>query len=871
MDLVQLTKELGTDARTGLSREERARRQRLHGLNKLEHKKSSHPLMLFLSQFGDTMVLMLLAATLLSAFLREYADAITIMIIVILNAVMSFVQEYKAERSLEALQHLSAPKAQIISGGEVREVAAEELVPGDIVFLKAGDRVPADVRIFSGASLEVEESPLTGETVPVAKDEDGEDCYAYMGCLVTRGRSMGIVLATGMNTKMGRIADMIHQAEQPPTPLQQRLSRLGNTLVALCLIICVFVIIAGVLRGEQLYNMFMAGVSLAVAAIPEGLPAVVTLCLAIGLQRMLKRRAIARKLPAVETLGSATVICSDKTGTLTKNEMTVERIYTEGKILAVTGKGYSLKGEILGAGRFPEHLNWLLTVGAVCNGAHLKKKGARVEVLGDPTDGALLVLAAKQGLEKHRLMERLLVTHEYPFDSKKKMMSTVVRDRDGAYFSFVKGAPEVVLPLCRWVAAQGNSTPPLTGEELQKIDRINDEWAGEAYRLLAVAWRASPGAFSSQAQAESDLIFGGIIALNDPPRPEAPEAVRQCLQAGIKPVMITGDHKATAMAIARRIGLPSQPQGVVTGTELEKMEDNELERRIESISIFARVYPEHKMRIVRTLKKLGHIVAMTGDGVNDAPAVKEANIGIAMGIAGTEVTKEAASLVLVDDNFATIVSAVEEGRVIYSNIRKFIRFLLACNTGEVFTMFFAMLLGFPLPLRAIQILWVNLVTDGLPALALSMEPGGPGIMQIPPRPKEESILARGLGTSIFFTGLIIGVLTLIVFVIGNGRGSLDYARTMALATLITVQLVFALECRRDERGRAVSITANPWIIAALLVSMGLLLAVLYIPALQAIFATVALSRGDWLIILGFSMLPNLLATALRSIGRRLGL
>lgn len=870
MDLEQLTRELGTDARSGLSREERSRRQRLYGLNQLEHKKSSPPLLLFLSQFGDTMVLMLLAATLLSAFLREYADAITIMIIVILNAVMGFVQEYKAERSLEALQQLSAPKAQIISGGEVREVAAEELVPGDIVFLKAGDRVPADVRIFSSASLEVEESPLTGETVPVAKDEHGEDCFAYMGCLVTRGRSMGVVLATGMNTKMGRIADMIHQAEQPPTPLQQRLSRLGNVLVVLCLIICVFVIIAGVLRGEQLYNMFMAGVSLAVAAIPEGLPAVVTLCLAIGLQRMLKRRAIARKLPAVETLGSATVICSDKTGTLTENEMTAERIYTGGKILAVTGKGYSLQGEILGAGRFPGHLSWLLTVGAVCNGAHLKKKGTRWEVMGDPTDGALLVLAAKQGLEKHRLLERLQVAREYPFDSKKKMMTTVVRDRDGTYYSLVKGAPEVVLPLCRWVAAKDNSVP-LTGEELQNINRISDEWAGGAYRLLAVAWRASPVAFTSQEQAESGLTFGGIIALNDPPRPEVPQAVGQCLQAGIRPVMITGDHKATAVAIARRIGLPSHPQGVVTGAELEQMEDRELERRIEAISIFARVYPEHKMRIVRTLKKLGHVVAMTGDGVNDAPAVKEANIGIAMGIAGTEVTKEAASLVLVDDNFATIVSAVEEGRVIYSNIRKFIRFLLACNTGEVFTMFFAMLLGFPLPLRAIQILWVNLVTDGLPALALSMEPAGPGIMQVPPRPKEESILARGLGTSIFSTGLSIGVLTLIVFVIGNGRGSLDYARTMALATLITVQLVFALECRRDERGRAVSLTANPWIIAALLVSMGLLLAVLYIPALQAIFATVALSRGDWLIILGFSMLPNLLATALRSIGRRLGL
>lgn len=870
MELDQLTRELGTHGRVGLSREERARRQRQYGPNKLEDRQSVRPMMLFVSQFGDTMVLMLLAATLLSAFLREYADAVTIMIIVILNAVLGFVQEYKAERSLEALQHLSAPKAQIISGGEVRVVAAEELVPGDILFIKAGDRVAADVRIFSSANLEVEESPLTGETVPVPKGEDGEDYYAYMGCLVTRGRSMGIVVDTGMNTKMGQIADMIHQAEQPPTPLQQRLSRLGNVLVALCLIICVFVIIAGVLRGEHLYNMIMAGISLAVAAIPEGLPAVVTLCLAIGLQRMLKRRAIARKLPAVETLGSATVICSDKTGTLTENEMTAEKIYTGGKVLAVTGKGYSLEGEILGAGQFPGHLNWLLTAGAVCNGANIKNRGSKVEVLGDPTDGALLVLAAKQGLYKNRLLERLQFVQEHPFESRRKMMSTVVRDRDGTYYSLVKGAPEVVLPRCRRMAANGN-TIPLAGIELHKINTISEEWAGEAYRLLAVAWRASSVPFSSQDQGESELVFGGIIALNDPPRPEVPGAVRQCLKAGIRPVMITGDHKATAVAIARRIGLPFQTQGVVTGTELEQMDDRELERRIEAISIFARVYPEHKMRIVRTLKKLGHVVAMTGDGVNDAPAVKEANIGIAMGIAGTEVTKEAASLVLVDDNFATIVSAVEEGRVIYSNIRKFIRFLLACNTGEVFTMFFAMLLGFPLPLRAIQILWVNLVTDGLPALALSMEPAGPGIMQIPPRPKDESILARGLGRNIFSTGLCIGVVTLLVFIIALGRGNLDYARTMALSTLITVQLIFALECRRDDGGRAVSLTANPWIIAALTVSMALLLAALYIPTLQSVFATVAPSRGDWLIILGFSLLPSILTKIIRGLGRLLGL
>lgn len=869
-ELDQLTRELKSDRQMGLSGGERAARLELDGPNKLEAKNKAKPLMLFLSQFADTMVLMLLAATLVSAILAEYADAVTIMIIVILNACLGFFQEYKAERSLEALQNLSAPKAQILSNGDVKSVPAEELVRGDIVFLKAGDRVPADLRIFNSSSLEIEESPLTGETVPVPKFDDGDSCFAYMGCLITRGRSMGIVIATGMDTEMGKIANMIHEAEQPPTPLQQRLNRLGNILVAVCVAVCLFVIIAGTLRGEQLYKMFMAGVSLAVAAIPEGLPAVVTLCLAIGLQRMLRRKAIARKLPAVETLGSATVICSDKTGTLTENQMTAEKIYAGKTTLSVSGKGYSLEGEILAQGPSPGNLDWILTVGAVCNGASLKKYSSRVEVLGDPTDGALLVLAAKKGLYRNRLMERFQLLQDYPFDSKKKMMTSIVRDRDGTVYSMVKGAPEIILPKCKSVAINGGSRP-LGGAELGDINRVCEEWASQAYRLLAVAWQASKVPFASQAEAEAGLVFGGIIALNDPPRPEVPKAVRQCLQAGIKPIMITGDHRATAVAIARRIGLPFKPEGVVTGAELEKISDGELEKRIESISVCARVYPEHKMRIVRALKKRGHVVAMTGDGVNDAPAVKEANIGIAMGIAGTEVTKEAASLVLVDDNFATIVSAVEEGRVIYNNIRKFIRFLLACNTGEVFTMFFAILLGFPIPLRAIQILWVNLVTDGLPALALSMEPAGPGIMQLPPRPKDEGILARGLGTNIFSTGLIIGVITLIAFAISLGRGSLDYARTMALATLINIQLIYALDCRRNDNNKAAPLIANPWIIGGLMASYALLLVVLYTPALQAVFSTISLTVSDWLLILALSLVPFVLRWGVKGLRRVIGL
>ena len=873
MSLDKIIANLKSNPREGLAREERIKRLQQNGPNKLDPKKNKSPLMLFISQFGDVMVLMLLAATLVSAALGEFYDAITIMIIVILNALLGFIQEYKAERSLEALQNLSAPMAQILCDGEVCTVPGETLVTGDIVFLKAGDRIPADLRLYNSSSLEVEESPLTGETVPVVKDEDGEDPFAFMGCLVTRGRSMGVVIATGMETEMGRIADMIQEAEQPPTPLQSRLAKLGKVLVVVCVIISVFVVVVGTLRGEQVYKMFMAGVSLAVAAIPEGLPAVVTLCLAIGLQRMLKRKAIVRKLPAVETLGCATVICSDKTGTLTQNQMTAERIYADGNVMAVTGKGYSLEGGIVAQGKSKPNLEWLLTVGALCNGADLQtNKSGSVTVHGDPTDGAMLVLAAKKGLFKQALRDRYQMVMEYPFESTKKMMTSVVKDtRTGISYSMVKGAPEVVLPLCATLWTHG-STSPLALADLTAINGICDKWAGQAYRLLAVAWKEKGGAITSQSEAESGLTFGGIIALNDPPRPEVAEAVRQCLRAGIRPVMITGDHKATAVAIARRVGLPFKPEGVVTGTELGEMDDRELERRIETISVCARVYPEHKMRMVRALKKRGHIVAMTGDGVNDAPAVKEANIGIAMGIAGTEVTKEAASLVLADDNFATIVAAVEEGRVIYDNIRKFIRFLLACNAGEVFTMFFAMLLGFPLPLKAIQILWVNLVTDGLPALALSMEPGGPGIMARPPRPQNESILARGLGTNIFTMGLTIGVLTVLVFAFTLSRGAnLDYARTMALSTLIMIQLLFAFNCRRNDNGRSAPLSANLWLVGSLMMSLGLLCLVLYVPALQIVFSTVPLAWKDWGIILVVSLIPALVRTTMRLVSRLMGL
>jgi Ca2+-transporting ATPase len=853
--------ELNSDLERGLTTEERRRRLQ-EGANILDSERIS-AVLVFLSQFADTMVLMLLAATLVSAILGEYADALTIMIIVVLNAVLGFIQEFKAERSLEALRELAAPMAQVLCNGEIKLLPAAELVPGDIVLIKAGDRIPADIQVFYTFNLEVDESPFTGESLPVAKYEDSEKPYAYMGCLVTRGRSKGLVVATGMGTEMGKIAYMLEKAQQKPTPLQSRLSKLGTILVVLCTAICLIVVAAGVLRGEPLYKMFMAGVSLAVAAIPEGLPAVVTLCLTFGLQRMLRRNAIARKLPAVETLGCATVICSDKTGTLTENQMRAEKVYSGGEIISLTEEGYKQKGS------WGQELSWLLTVVAVCNGAVLQEEGKETVVIGDPTDGALLMAAAKGGLTKPGLQKRFQVLREFPFESRTKMMSVLVRDLEtGAIYSFVKGAPEVILSRCNFLRGQWGQIP-FGARQRAETDYICRQWAGEAYRLLAVSWKEWNYMPLTKQEIESNLVFSGIIALNDPPRPQVPEAIRRCLRAGIKPIMITGDHRETAIAIADRIGLPFGPRGVVTGQELEAMSDLELEEKVSSFAVCARVYPEHKMRIVRALKKRGHVVAMTGDGVNDAPAVKEADIGIAMGIAGTEVTKEAASLVLADDNFATIISAVEEGRVIYNNIRKFIRFLLTCNTGEVFTMFFAILLGFPLPLRAIQILWVNLVTDGLPALALSLEPAGPGIMEQPPRSPKENIMARGMGGDIFSTGLFIGVLTVVVFALSLAGGRpLAYGQTMALATLISIQLLFALDCRQNEDGKTLGIKANLWLAWALIFSYGLLFLVLYSPALRGVFGTVALSLWDWGLVIAFSLLPPLARATLRKIRRR---
>ncbi|MGB9803021.1 calcium-transporting P-type ATPase, PMR1-type [Desulfofundulus sp.] len=852
----------------------------------------------FMEQFKDFMVLILLAATVISGFLGEFVDAATIMIIVIINAILGCIQEYRAERSMEALKELTAPEARVIRGGVEQKIPAATLVPGDVVLLEAGDRVPADLRLLEAVNLEIEESALTGESAPVRKGVEpisgrvtpgDARNMAYLGTVVTRGRGRGIVVATGMATEMGRIAGLIQDAGSEETPLQRRLAQLGRGLVAFCLLICALVVAVGIYRGEPAYQMFLAGVSLAVAAIPEGLPAIVTVALAIGVQRMIRRKAIIRKLPAVETLGCATVICSDKTGTLTQNEMMVRRALVGQVPLEFTGEGYDPKGEIITSlSPHSEELQLFFKIAALCNNAVLTRSGISIgglfrslarrespvwSINGDPTEGALLVMAAKGGFWREELERREQRVMEFPFDSERKRMSVVYRQPDGNLFAYVKGAPDVVLELCTHQYRQGRIVP-LTSRQREEILRQNAAMASDALRVLAFAWRrlgTGSAEGLTEAEVEQNLVFVGLAGMIDPPRPAAVMAVQRCRRAGIKVVMITGDHRLTAEAVARELGLLGRQGRILTGSELDQLDDDQLVRIVGEVAVFARVSPRHKLRIVRALKRAGHVVAMTGDGINDAPAIKEADIGIAMGMTGTDVTKEASSMVLADDNFTTIVAAVEEGRGIYDNIRKFIRYLLSCNVGEVLVMFFAVLAGLPLPLLPIQILWMNLVTDGLPAMALGVDPPDPDIMYRPPRHPRESIFAHGLAWRILGSGLAIGMGTLIVFagIYALGRGHLDLARTMAFNTLVFSQLFFVFTCRSEHHTVwEVGMFSNPHLLVAVLCSILLQLAVTYVPCLQPVFHTVPLDFLHWLVVIMVSLAPPLLNTVFRHLQLR---
>ncbi len=862
-----VVKELGTHRERGLSHGEAAQRLKRLGPNRLVEGKKISPLALFVNQFKDFMVLVLLVSTGVSALLGEVVDALAILAIVLLNAVLSFVQEYRAERSLEALKKLTAPHCKVVRDGEWQKIPAHALVPGDLVILEAGDRVPADGRLVSANSLSVDESTLTGESVPTSKHSEplsspnltpaDQKNMVFMGTLVTRGVGSAVITATGMDTEMGRIAHLIQDTTSLETPLQRRLSQLGKALIAGCLLIVAAVFAAGVWKGFPIYKMFMVGVTLAVAAIPEGLPAVVTIALAVGVQRMARRSAIVRQLPAVETLGCATVICSDKTGTLTQNRMTAQRVWVDEGVLDVRdGKG--IQGLAKASGAFQR----LLRVCALCTHAQAH---SNKEVVGDPTEAALLRLALQGGVNQARLKSLYPVVREVPFDSERKRMAALVEGKEGLQ-SLVKGAPDIILRRCSHVRIR-DQVIPLNPLLRQNISAQLEGMTAQALRVLACAEKAVPGPNVPDTYLEQGLTFLGLVGLMDPPRPEARQAIATARKAGIRTIMVTGDHKQTAAAIGAQLGLltPEAPQ-ILTGTEWESLSEREQQREVQRTAVFARVTPAHKLSIVKALKANGEIVAMTGDGVNDAPAVREADIGISMGIQGTDVTREASAMVLTDDNYATIVNAVGEGRGIYDNIRKFIRYLLACNVGEVLTMFVATLGGLPLPLIPIQILWMNLVTDGLPAIALGLDSAEEDIMERPPRSPKEGVFARRLHLKILFTGVVISACTLAVFLFSLWYypGDVLKARTLAFTTLVSAQLVYVFQCRSEKHSIfELGLWGNLPLVGAVLVSGGMHAAILYHPALQEVFQTTGLSLDDWLLVLVFAMTSLFLDTLWR--------
>ncbi|GIP10841.1 calcium-translocating P-type ATPase, SERCA-type [Paenibacillus macerans] len=892
-----LLERFGVTRDQGLSDEEARRRREESGWNELEEGKRISPILLFLNQFKDFMMLVLMGATLISGFLGEYLDAVTIIAIVILNGVLGFIQEFRAERSLRALKQLSAPHANVLREGTVKHVPARELVPGDIVVLESGDRIPADIRWLSTNSLDVEESALTGESHPVGKHAGvlsesevplgDQKNIGFMGTMITRGTGRGIVIRTGMGTEMGKIADLIQNTEVQETPLQRRLEQLGKILIYMALGLTVLVVLVGILQGQPASGMFFAGVSLAVAAIPEGLPAIVTIALALGVQRMIKRKAIVRKLPSVETLGCASVICSDKTGTLTQNKMTVTRLWLEGRSLEVTGEGYEPVGNILEGGspvdlRQDQSLRRLLQISALCSNAVIyeddpEQRGRRKtkdeaaagpvwKLKGDPTEGALVTLASKMGLSPASLSGMYAREREFPFDSKRKRMSVIV-SHQGGKMALVKGAPDMLLERCSYILWEGKVVP-FTGTFRQKVQAANEKMARGALRVLGMAYRElrpHEGA-DDEDGAESQLIFVGLTGMIDPPRREARDAINVCRKAGIKTVMITGDHGLTAEAIASELGILPRGGSAMSGQQLEGLSDEELDRQVENIYVYSRVSPEHKLRIVKALQRRGHVVAMTGDGVNDAPAIKAADIGIAMGMTGTDVSKEASSLILSDDNFTSIVAAIEEGRNIYENIRKFIRYLLASNVGEILTMFFAMLAGLPLPLLPIQILWVNLVTDGLPAMALGVDQPEKDLMEHKPRGANENIFARRLGWKIISRGVLIGVCTLGAFWLTlqyapDDPGQLAKAQSVAFATLVMAQLIHVFDCRSSRSIFHRNILQNKYLVFAVLSSIILMLGVMYIEPLQPIFKTVPLGTREWAITLVAAGIPTFLMGA----------
>ncbi len=858
----------------GLSQREAENRLKIHGENSLASHKKIAPHKILVAQFKDVLVLILIGSTILSLIMGEYIEAIAIIAIVLVNSLIGFFQEYRTEKTLDALKNLAAPTSRVLRDGRMTVIPASEIVPDDVLFLEAGDRVPADARLLENHSLQVDESLLTGESLPVEKDIErkGVDTV-FMGTLVTKGRAKACVFATGMQTEMGKIAGMLRDIEEEQTPLQKRLDQLGKYIAIGCLLICSIVSVTGILRGENIFDMLIIGISLAVAAVPEGLPAIVTIALALGVSRMLKRNALIRKLTAVETLGCANVVCSDKTGTLTENKMTVKKIYSFGNSIEVTGNGFEKSGEFRVAGKRVEinqyhAAKFALEIGFVCNNATIMEpkdaEKGKIRIFshqndlwameGDPTEGALMIAGAKAGIIE-RYIERIYTKlDEIPFDSDRKCMSVIVRRQDGSLFLLTKGAPDVILTKCTGLYTN-EKVISLHQSAKTNILQENDAMAGDALRVIGFAFKELGRYYPKNAELEQNLTFVGLAGMIDPPRKEAKEAVRKCKKAGIRVVMITGDHKITASAIAKQIGIQQEGDLILTGADLEKMDEKELQRVAPKVAVYARVSPGHKLRIVKAIKRNGNIVAMTGDGVNDAPAVKEADIGVSMGISGTDVTKESSAMILLDDNFASLIAAVEEGRVIYRNIRKFIRYLLSCNIGEVLTMFVGMLMGLPIVLMPIQILWVNLVTDGLPAIALGLEPPEDDVMSRKPRGAKESVFSDGLLAMILFRGCLIALCTLGVFVttITSG-GGIEQARTAAFLTLVATQLIHVFECKSERKNIFhIPLFNNVALVLAALCSTLMILAAIYLPFMQVIFKTVPLDFYSLLRVIGFSV------------------
>ena len=875
-DVAEVLRHFGSAADHGLSTAEARRRLSEYGANELAEPRRVSPWGILAEQFKNVLIIILLVAVALSAVLGHTVEALAIAVIVLFAAVLGFYQEFRAERAIEALRRMAAPTATVLRDGEELSVSAREAVPGDIIILRMGDKIPADARLIDAVNLKCDEAALTGESTAVEKQTAAlahgalavadRNNMVYAGTTVTYGRGRAVVVATGMMTEFGKIAQSLESVETSRTPLQQNLDRVGNILARAALVIVVVIAGLGLLRGLPFLEMLIFSIALAVAVVPEALPAVVTISLALGVQRMSRRHALIRRLSAVETLGSVSVICSDKTGTLTKDEMTARKIFVAGRMLAVSGSGYEPKGVFTDRERPIEPkgpVELLLRAGALASDARLVRASDQGwKIKGDPTEGALVVAAAKAGLNKADLDAKFPRIGEIPFTSESKRMTTL-HATPGGTVAYAKGAPEIILNACARVALD-EGVAALDAAGMNSILQTARQMAEEALRVLAVAYKPN----TQLQDAECDMIFLGLLGMIDPPRPEAKTAIETCARAGIKPIMITGDHPITAAAVARELGLLTDGQ-VLTGAQLDSLSEADFERAVERLTVYARVSPAHKLRVVTALQKNRHFVAMTGDGINDAPALKKADIGVAMGITGTDVTKEAADMTLTDDNFASIVAAVEEGRGVFENIKKYLMFLLSCNLGEIALLAGATLLGWPLPLSAVQILYINLATDGLPALALAVDPHEIDLMARPPRDPRRGIFTPPVVTLMLVGGLWSGLVTLVAFqwALASGR-ALQESMTMVFTGLVLIEFFKAYNFRSDRKSVLRRPFANQWLNWAILWESVLLLLVVYLPFLQLAFGTFSLPTDDWLIVIGMALTIFPVLEAAKWCGRR---